>query len=250
MTTAFTPGIFVWRELVTSEPAKAVAFYSELFGWKIKETDMGGGAKYYLINAGDKQIAGIWPSDAKANMPTFWGGYVSVSSVDETAKQVKSAGGKVMKEPMDIPNVGRFAVVVDAQGAVTMPFKSAQGDPERAAPKVGEFCWESLSTTDSKAAVDFYTKVYGWQVKEMAPGMPYFAAGDAQVASYMQDEKMHPSWLSYVSVSKLSDARDRAKRLGGKILMEEIAVPTIGKFAVIQDSVGGVIALFEGAVAN
>ncbi len=245
MTTKFTHGRFVWRELATTDPQKAVAFYSELFGWKIKETDMGGGAKYYLVHAGDKQIGGIWP--AEKGMPTFWGGYVSVADVDATAKKATSAGGKVFKEPMEIPNVGRFAVIADGQGAVTMPFKSAQGDQDPADPKLGEFCWESLSTTSTKAAVDFYTKVYGWEVKEFAPGMPYFAAGDAQVASYMEQPGVHPSWLSYVAVEKLGDARDRAKRLGAKILMEEVPVPGIGKFCVIQDPFGGVIAPFEPA---
>ncbi|MGH7282752.1 MAG: VOC family protein, partial [Polyangiaceae bacterium] len=164
MATKFTHGRFVWRELATTEPKKAVAFYSELFGWKIKETEMGGGAKYYLIDAGDKQVAGIWP--AEKGMPTFWGAYVSVADVDATAKKATAAGGKVMREPMDIPNVGRFAVIVDPQGAVSMPFKSAHGDQEPGQPKQGEFCWESLQTTSTKAAVDFYTKVYGWEVKE------------------------------------------------------------------------------------
>ena len=246
MTTSYSFGGIVWRELATSEPEKAVAFYSELFGWKIKETDMGGGAKYYLIHNGDKQIGGIWPSDPKLKMPTFWGQYISVDSVDDTAKAATAAGGKVFKEPMDIPNVGRFAIIQDAQGGVSMPFKSAQGDsPPSMPPLRGEFCWESLSTSDSKAAIAFYTKVYPWELKELAPGMPYFGANGRQIASFMEDKNIPTHWLSYVAVAKLDEARDRAKRLGAKILMEEIPVPGIGKFAVIQDPVGAAISLFE-----
>lgn len=245
MTTSYSFGGIVWRELATSEPEKAVAFYSELFGWKIKETDMGGGAKYYLIYAGEKQVAGIWPSDPKQKMPTFWGQYVSVDNVDETASAAKANGGKVFKDPMDIPNVGRFAIIQDPQGGVSMPFKSAKGDEPVGTPQAGEFCWESLSTSSTKGAIEFYTKVYPWELKELAPGMPYFGANGRQIASFMEDKNIPTHWLSYVAVSKLSEARDRAKRLGAKILMEEIPVPGIGKFAVIQDPIGAHISLFE-----
>ena len=246
MTKSYSFGGFVWRELSTSDPEKAVAFYSELFGWKIKETDMGENGKYYLIHAGEKQIGGMWKADPKQKMPSFWGQYVSVENVDEAATRAKAAGGKLFKEPMDIPNVGRFAIIQDAQGGVTMPFKSVHGDPPPAtSPDAGEFCWESLSTTDTKAAVEFYTKVYPWQVKEFAPGMPYFDASGRQAASFMEEKNVPTHWLSYVAVSKLAESRDRAQRLGAKILMDEIAVPGIGKFAVIQDPAGATISLFQ-----
>jgi predicted enzyme related to lactoylglutathione lyase len=248
MTTSYSFGGIVWRELATSEPEKAVAFYSELFGWKIKETDMGGGAKYYLIHNGDKQIAGIWPSDPKLKMPTFWGQYVSVDNVDDVAKAAKDAGGTVFKEPMDIPNVGRFAIISDPQGGVSMPFKSAQGDPPASTPPhTGEFCWESLSTNDSKGAIAFYTKVFPWELKEFAPGMPYFGANGRQIASFMEEKNAPTHWLSYVAISNLAESRDRAKRLGAKVLLEEMPVPGIGTFAVIQDPVGATLSLFQAA---
>ncbi|MEO8875496.1 MAG: VOC family protein, partial [Polyangiaceae bacterium] len=189
----------------------------------------------------------IWPSDPKQKMPTFWGQYASVENVDEAARRAKEAGGKVFKEPMDIPNVGRFAIIEDPQGGVTMPFTSERGDSPPAHPAPGDFCWESLGTTDSKGAIAFYTKVYPWELKEFAPGMPYFGVGDKQVASFMENNDQPTYWLSYVAVAKLGEARDRAKRLGAKILMEEMPVPGIGKFAVIQDPVGATISLFEPA---
>jgi predicted enzyme related to lactoylglutathione lyase len=38
-------------------------------------------------------------------------------NVDDTAKQAVALGGKIHKEPTDIPKVGRFAVIADPQGA-------------------------------------------------------------------------------------------------------------------------------------
>jgi predicted enzyme related to lactoylglutathione lyase len=51
-------------------------------------------------------------------MPPSWGSYVTVDDVESRVAQVKSLGGKLVVEPRDIPNVGRFAVIADPQGAV------------------------------------------------------------------------------------------------------------------------------------
>ncbi|HYA60085.1 MAG TPA: VOC family protein, partial [Burkholderiaceae bacterium] len=57
------------------------------------------------------------PEKAKGMAPA-WGAYVTVKNVDETVGKVKSLGGKVFMAPQDIPGVGRFAVIIDPQGAV------------------------------------------------------------------------------------------------------------------------------------
>ena len=53
-----------------------------------------------------------------AGMPPMWGIYITVDDVDKTAKQVEELGGKILRPPMDIPEVGRFCVLSDPQGAV------------------------------------------------------------------------------------------------------------------------------------
>jgi uncharacterized protein len=50
-------------------------------------------------------------------MPPAWFSYVTVDDVDATAKQAEQLGGKITLEPRDIPEVGRFAVIQDPQGA-------------------------------------------------------------------------------------------------------------------------------------
>jgi len=47
----------------------------------------------------------------------MWGGYVTVDDVDASAKQAVTLGGKILLEARDIPNVGRFCVIADPQGA-------------------------------------------------------------------------------------------------------------------------------------
>ena len=61
---------------------------------------------------------GIMPIPPNAQgMPPAWIGYVTVDDVDASAKQAEKLGGKVLFQPTDIPNVGRFSVLQDPQGA-------------------------------------------------------------------------------------------------------------------------------------
>lgn len=113
-----THGAFSWSELQTDDPKKAVAFYSELFGWTVEAMDMGSGP-YHVLKVGEESIGGISakpPGNEK--MPSMWGSYVTVDDIDKTVKQCVKLGGKVLMGPMDIPTVGRMAVLQDPQGAM------------------------------------------------------------------------------------------------------------------------------------
>ncbi len=111
-------GVFSWNELVTTDVPAAKAFYREALGWDlsdIKAGDMG----YTMAKMGDREVAGIMtmPHDAQG-MPPTWGSYVTVDDVDARVARVTSLGGKLCVAPRDIPNVGRFAIIADPQGAM------------------------------------------------------------------------------------------------------------------------------------
>ena len=57
--------------------------------------------------------------------PPMWLTYFEVTDVDASAKVVMEAGGKVLAPPMDIPDIGRFSIVADPQGAVFAIYKNA-----------------------------------------------------------------------------------------------------------------------------
>ena len=59
-------------------------------------------------------------------MPPHWGVYFSVEDCDATISKVTELGGKVVMDPMDIPDVGHFAGVQDPQGANFTVMKLAQ----------------------------------------------------------------------------------------------------------------------------
>lgn len=113
-----THGAFSWSELMTSDPAAATAFYSALFGWTVQTSDMGTGP-YHMVKLGDTAVGGVMgmPPDAPP-MPPHWGCYVTVDSVDDTLAKCAALGGKTLVPAMDVPGVGRMAVIQDPQGAV------------------------------------------------------------------------------------------------------------------------------------
>ena len=111
-------GAFSWNELMTTDVASAKAFYSQLFGWDMHDEPMPQGS-YTLLNAGDRQVGGIMAIPAEAaGAPPAWGAYVTVDNVDEQATRAETLGGRIVVAPQDIPNVGRFAVISDPQGAM------------------------------------------------------------------------------------------------------------------------------------
>lgn len=113
-----THGAFSWNELMTTDPAAAGRFYGELFGWTIKSMDMGTGP-YHVASVGETQVCGIMgmPPDAGPMTPA-WGCYVTVNNVEETIAKCTALGGKLLMPAMDVPTVGRMAVLQDPQGAV------------------------------------------------------------------------------------------------------------------------------------
>jgi predicted enzyme related to lactoylglutathione lyase len=110
-------GAFSWFELMTTDVVAAKKFYKELFGWETQDMPMGD-MTYTILKVGGKGVAGMMttPEEAKG-MPPMWDVYITVDDVDATARKVEELGGKVLRPPADIPNVGRFCVIGDPTGA-------------------------------------------------------------------------------------------------------------------------------------
>ena len=110
-------GAFGWNELMTSDVDGAEKFYGELFGWEIDKNPMPG-TEYTVVKVDGEAVGGIMktPPECGQTHPC-WGVYITVDDVDATAAKVEKLGGKILRPPFDIPNVGRFCVLQDPQGA-------------------------------------------------------------------------------------------------------------------------------------
>ena len=238
-------GTFVWHENVSSDPQRAQDFYTQLFGWEI-ESFKSGDFDYPMISA-NGQTHGGFPTVPEGT-PPHWAGNVNVESVDETVKKAESAGGKLMAGPMDIPDVGRYAVVGDPQGAVLAVFQPNGDSPAG----TGVFVWDELGTQDVDGAERFYDAVFGWTISDMGEeygGYKIFNLREKGVGGMMKmpDASIPSMWVPYIATDDTDATVSKAQELGGSTVIEAMDVPNVGRIAVLKDPVGAVFGVIKPA---
>ena len=80
--------------------------------------DFGG---YRIFNSGGNGIAGLMRVP-EPSIPPHWQPYVYVEDVDATVARAGELGGSTVSDPMDVPEVGRIAILRDPRG----PFRAPQ----------------------------------------------------------------------------------------------------------------------------
>ncbi len=114
-------GKVFWNELNTRDVEGAKAYYAKICGWTFDTMPMAGGGDYVIAKLGDDMVGGIFDITAMPGLeqvPAHWLTYFGVDDVDASVATSTAAGGNVIREPFDIPNVGRISIVIDATGAV------------------------------------------------------------------------------------------------------------------------------------
>ncbi|QSX37135.1 VOC family protein [Shewanella sedimentimangrovi] len=107
-------GSLCWMELACREPSRAMDFYHRVFGWDFRTSSLPG-MEYHEVLADGRECGGIMPMDSEE--PANWLLYFQVRDCDAVTGQALSLDGEVCVPPTDIPNVGRFSVLKDPQGA-------------------------------------------------------------------------------------------------------------------------------------
>jgi len=118
------PGAVDWLELVAPDPASTFAFYESVLGVGVSEMRVGE-EPYGLFDVGDTSVAGAYRSDGAD--PAAWLVYFNVADLDAAVVRATELGGTLRTEPNSAPGVGRWAEVVDPQGAV---FALLEPEPE------------------------------------------------------------------------------------------------------------------------
>jgi uncharacterized protein len=250
---ATSPKPFVWYELMTTDMDAAKNFYGAVVGWGAQDwgqPDM----RYAIMSAGERPVAGVMtlPEEAcAAGARPGWVGYIYADDVDAATEDVRQAGGAVHRAPADIPNVGRFSVVADPQGATFRLFKPAGGDNSPAQPMTpGHIGWHELYAIDWPSAFDFYAGRFGWtkaEAVDMGPMGTYqlFAAGGEPIGGMMNKPEQIPSpvWLFYFNVAAIDAAASRVGEHGGQVLMGPHQVPGGSWIAQCMDPQGAMFAL-------
>lgn len=129
---------------------------------------------------------------------------------------------------------------------------STQDNTECGNPmKPGDVGWHELATSDTAAAIAFYTKLFGWETEPFpmengeytifkANGVPF---GGVMKAPH---EGMPTFWLNYVVVKSVDESIGKARSLGAEVVFEPMDIAGVGRIAVIKDPQGGAIGLHQG----
>jgi predicted enzyme related to lactoylglutathione lyase len=112
------PASFTWSELHTHDVDGAKAFGAAVFGWTFDDQPFGE-MIYTVVKVGETGVAGMVPftADVPDEVPANWMTYFAVEDCDASVAKLEELGGSVLMRPMDVPTVGRFAIVADPFGA-------------------------------------------------------------------------------------------------------------------------------------
>ena len=121
----------------------------------------------------------------------------------------------------------------------------------------GSFSWAELATSDPAAAKRFYSSLFGWAPLDspMGPGpediytrMQLGGKDVAALYKMMKEQEAQgvpPNWMCYVTVANADATAAKARSLGAKLLAEPFEVATYGRMAILQDSEGAVLAVWQ-----
>jgi uncharacterized protein len=113
-------GYFCWNEFMSNDMEKAQRFYSEVFGWTVKDGAVDEAGPYSLWMAGESQVGGFMKVSADCgDHPACWTSYILVEDIEKESKRVGELGGKVVAGPELIPGVGHYTIFKDITGATS-----------------------------------------------------------------------------------------------------------------------------------
>jgi predicted enzyme related to lactoylglutathione lyase len=245
-------GKFVWFDLFTHDLHSTSLFYESLFSWSFKETSSTEKIVKTILRDGVPIANAVYikQKDPKVNA-SRWLSYISVEDVDRAAKLSVKNKGSVYLQPRDLKNRGRVAVVNDPQGAIFGLVTATGGDPLDTDFRANQFLGSELWTTDPDDALKFYNTLVGYEQKliDIKADLKYrrLVVDDRFCAGLMKLpwDDVKPAWIPYISVKNTLETVEKAKKLGGKIIVEKDSAVQEGSIVIIADPSGAVFAIIQ-----
>lgn len=249
---------FVWYDINTHDYDTAKAFYGALFGWNfvdwVPEGAPEGTPPYTTILVGELPVGGLVRLPDDVEVPSHWMGHIAVPDVDAAVDRATKRGARFPAGKVDIATVGRFAPMLDPEGAIASLFTPSSAEPMRTPEPgtPGTVGWNELVVANPDQARDFYSAVVGWKWRK-APmdGFDYHlfgtgeAGGDAGGMMQRTPEMPVSCWVPYLTVTSADQALARVRELGGNVMAEPFDVPGVGRLAVCAATDGSAFAVAE-----
>ncbi len=250
-------GRFIWHELMSTDPAGSIDFYTKLVGWRHHRYP--GDMNYDLFMLGEHPVAGCMqlPEEAREQgAPTHWLGYIHAVDIAATVIQARELGASILHES-ELPEIGTFAVLMDPQGAVVTFYQPLSAPQPGGDAETGEFAWNELATTDLDAAWSFYSALFGWQIgsdMDLGEGLGtyrIFSVDGRNIGGIWKKPEQMPvsAWLYYAEVDSCESAATRIGELGGTVINGPMEVPGGDTIVQATDPQGGFFALHARSAA-
>ena len=115
------------------------------------------------------------------------------------------------------------------------------------------FIWQELVTPDQETSGAFFSKLFGWGLKQVDAGefgtYTLFQKEGQDIAGMMNPTVDTPGkgsyWHSYIAVEDIDNYAKKTTELGGKVLVQPHNVPDVGLVCAVSDPTGAIIHLMQ-----
>lgn len=224
-------GVPCWSVLTTPDLPRARRFYGALFGWEFVPT----GTAEAVATLRGAQVAAL---DA-APRPAAWTTCLACRDLARTAAAVRAAGGRITREPYEVPDQGWAALAVDPLGVT---FGLWQGDAVDGAGLVdepGALTWNEHRSPAPDAARAFYRLVlgYGYDRPEAGHTLARVAGLPACGIGPTDPPGGAPGWVTHFGTADTDRATTAVRALGGTVRRGPGPTP-FGRSALVRDDAG------------
>ncbi|MCK8607940.1 VOC family protein [Agromyces sp. C10] len=233
-----------WVDVSTTDLDATLAFYGELFGWEAERGDEERYGGYVTFRRDGKRVAGAARRQDTDPAPPHWTVYLLTYNAAATTRTIGEAGGTVLFEPMDIPDMGVMGLAIDATGAVVGYWQPGNLAGFESFGEDDTAVWFELAASDFDAAERFYGHAFHWEV-EHGDGQPRSAvyrhggrnhAGILDAGNLL-DEDLPPAWSVAFGVADVEAAVERAVAAGATLVVPPWDLPS-GRRAGLADPTG------------
>jgi predicted enzyme related to lactoylglutathione lyase len=248
-------GSFCTSVLRTTDPDRAVAFYSALIGW----TAHPAAPRHTFLKHDGKTVASIQRIDTGQDE---WVPHVLVERIETAVADAKACGATLVDQ-YDVEGVARIATLRDLEGAAFGLWEAAPLAGAELTDVVGSIWWIELMSRDPAVGRDFYSRLFGWTVRETSfepiglyrvferpalstvegPALSAVEGPPTQEGGLNQIDEgwdLAPVWLTFISVEDCDGTMTRACDFGGEGGFVH-TVPKHGRIGMISDPSGAAL---------
>ena len=245
-----THGSFCFAELVSPDPASALQFYGNLFGWTAEEVP-GPYHPYWLFQIEGHVVAGLRPITRGRQR---WIPYVSVARLDDGVAQAEHLGGRRGDEPFDVSGVARLATLVDPHDRLVGLWEANGRSGAERQRLPGSMWWVEMLAHDVTGATHFYSRLFGWKASErrlphLSHGYTVYSVANESVGGAIQIQqnwgRVPERWQVLFAATDLNRVIDQTHGLGGSDELAPIEIPNVGRSAGLRDDRGGLFFVMQ-----